>query len=304
MEVERKNRDIILTLYAINMRASHYIRVNPKQLAAIVLILLPFILFSQTNPKDKSKEIGLVVGTSYYIGDLNQQHFGGRLHPGGGLMFRNNLNRRWSLRGSVIYSKFGAYDADSPDYWQRNRNLHFENVLIEGSFVAELNYFEYQVGDKNDFISPFLFLGLSYYDMTPKAELNGNWYELAPLGTEGQGLPGAPEKYRTAGLAIPMGAGLKVNLASIIAINLEWGMRRTYTDYLDDVSTYYADPLELEELNGDLAVLLADQSLVKEGVGGTNAGMQRGDQGRRDWYNFTHITLSFRIDKKPGTCWK
>ena len=286
------------------MRASHYIRVNPKLLAIAALAFLPVVLCAQTNPRDKSKEIGLIAGTSYYIGDINQQHFGGRLHLGGGLMYRSNIDKRWSLKGSLIYSKFSAYDADSDDYWQRNRNLHFENVLIEGSFQVELNYFEYQVGDKNDFISPYLLLGLAFYDMTPKAELNGNWYELAPLGTEGQGLPGAPERYRTSGMAIPMGAGVKVNIASILAINFEWGMRRTYSDYLDDVSTYYADPVDLEEQNGNLAVLLADQSLVKEGSDGTNAGMQRGDQGRRDWYNFAHLTLCFRIDKKPGTCWK
>lgn len=268
-----------------------------------ILFFIPVFLWAQDR-NAPSKEMGLVVGTSYYMGDMNYSHFGGRLSPGGGLIFRNNFDRRWSFKTSLLYGKIMAYDEDSDDAWQRNRNLHFKNEMIEFSAQMELNYFDYQIGSNTDFISPYLFLGLSYFSSNPKAEFNGNWYELQPLGTEGQGTSLGEDLYKTNGIAIPMGAGIKVNVYRFIAINIEWGMRRTYTDYLDDVSGTYIDPAVLLAENGRLAVSLADRSIEQSGPNGTNDGMQRGDPGRRDWYNFTNFTLSFRIDKKQGTCWK
>ena len=62
-------------------------------------------------------------------------------------------------------------------------------------------------------------------------------------------------------------------------------------------------PAVLADENGTLAAILADRSLVYEGGQADNAGLQRGDPGRNDWYNFTTLTLSFRLGKKPTTCW-
>jgi len=274
-----------------------------KVLIAILTLGICVLQGSAQDRNTKSKEIGIVLGTAYYMGDINYRHFGGVLSPGGGLLFRNNLDKRWSFKTSLLYGKIEAHDSDSDDAWQRNRNLHFRNEIIEFSAQMELNYLDYQIGS-DDIISPYLFLGLSYYSSNPKAEYNDNWYELQPLGTEGQGTTLGEELYRTSGVAIPMGAGLKVNVYRSIAINLEWGMRRTYSDYIDDVSGTYIDPVTLLAENGRLALALADRSLVQSGPDGTNAGVQRGDPGRRDWYSFANFTLSFRVDKRQGTCWK
>ena len=104
-------------------------------------------------------------------------------------------------------------------------------------------------------------------------------------------------------MAFPFGAGLKANLFSVVALSLEWGMRKTYTDYLDDVSGVYVSPTVLADENGVLAARLADRSFEQEGQFNDNAGQQRGDPGRNDWYSFTTLTLSFRIGKKPTSCW-
>lgn len=273
-----------------------------------VLVISVFFLAASMQGQskwDKSQEIGVSAGSSYYLGDINpRQHFGGVLHPGFGLVYRNNLTKRLSIKGSIQQIQFEAHDADSDDPWQVNRNLHFRNTIIEGSIQAELSFFPYQIGNPDFPFSPYFFGGLAIFKMTPAAEYNGTWYELQPLGTEGQGTSEGDEKYAVNGIAIPFGAGIRANIVGSLAVSLEWGMRKTYTDYLDDVSTSYASPAVIEEENGELAAILADRSLEQEGIGESNAGMQRGERTRNDWYNVFQLMITFRIGKKPNTCWK
>jgi hypothetical protein len=111
------------------------------------------------------------------------------------------------------------------------------------------------------------------------------------------------EPYKTAGFALPFGFGMKVNIGPFAAFNLEWGMRKTWTDYLDDVSTVYADPQVLLQEKGMLAMQIADAAIeLPEGMT-SRAGMQRGDPGIKDSYGFVMASLSFRVSKKPTTCW-
>jgi len=270
----------------------------------LLLVLFSITSWSQGNKFLESKEIGLIAATSYYIGDLNpDKHFGGKLSLGGGFMFRNNINKRWSLKGQLLVGRFQASDADSDDAWRRNRNLSVRNDIVEGTLQGELNFIPYQIGNPKDRFSPYLFFGMAFYSHTPKAEFNGQFYELQPLGTEGQGTTEGGNRYAVNGVAFPFGAGLKANLFSIVALSLEWGMRKTYTDYLDDVSGVYISPTVLADENGVLAARLADRSFEQEGQFNDNAGQQRGDPGRNDWYSFTTLTLSFRIGKKPTSCW-
>jgi hypothetical protein len=279
-------------------------------LVRILTIILLFTVLgaesmAQASKWDKSKEMGVVIGTSYYIGDINpSKHFGTRLNGGGGLVYRDNLSKRWSIKASFLYGRVEAFDSDSDDPWQLNRNLSFRNEILEGSVQAELNYFDYQIGNENHPISPYVFAGLAYYSMKPQGEYNGNWYELQPMGTEGQGTSEGGSPYSTTGISAPFGLGLKVNMFSIIALSLEWGMRKTWTDYFDDVSGVYINPTVLIEENGRLASEFADQSFEQTGVNGTNEGAMRGDPGRNDWYNFTHLAITFRLGKSPTTCWK
>ena len=40
---------------------------------------------------------------------------------------------------------------------------------------------------------------------------------------------------------MPMGFGFKSNIGPFTTLNIDWGVRKTWTDYLDDVSGMYAD---------------------------------------------------------------
>ena len=279
-----------------------------KTLLTISLALLCFAASAQQNKFERSKDIGILFGTSYYLGEINPyKHFGTRLKSGGGISFRNNFNRRWTLKTSVLYHVIDARDADSEDPWIRNRNLSFRNQIIEGSLQGELNFFNYQLGNRKFPISPYLFGGVAYYRMRPMAQYRGTWYELQPLGTEGQGTDWGEKKYKTTMFSVPFGVGIKTNLYAIFGLSIEWGIRKTWTDYIDDISGKYADPILLEDYNGELAALLADRSLRKEISNDgfdSNSGLQRGDPGRKDYYFFTMVSLNVRIDRKATTCWE
>lgn len=249
-----------------------------------------------------------MVGTAYYIGEINPyKHFGTKLRPGGGITFRNNFNRRWTMKMGLTYASVEAWDKDSNDPWIQNRNLSFRNQVIEGSAVFELNFFNYQIGNSQFPISPYLFGGIAYFNMRPMAQFKGTWYELQPLGTEGQGTEYGDDKYKTSLFSVPFGAGIKTNLFAVFGFSLEWGVRKTWTDYFDDISGKYIDPGLLADSNGQLAATLSDRSLDKElpsASGGNNAGLLRGDPGRKDFYVFCMASLNIRIDKKATSCWE
>ncbi len=79
-----------------------------------ILSCTSIAFFAQANKYDKSKEIGLLAGTAYYLGDVNPyKHFGTQLKTCGGLSFRNNFNKRWTLKTSVLFGQVYAYDSDS-----------------------------------------------------------------------------------------------------------------------------------------------------------------------------------------------
>jgi hypothetical protein len=128
----------------------------------------------------------------------------------------------------------------------------------------------------------------------------GRWYALQPIGTEGQGTTFAGGKrYSLTQFCIPFGAGLKVNIAKRASLALEWGLRKTFTDYMDDVSGKYVDPFLLASERGPVAAALSDRSLVKEG--GNNTGRQRGNAYTKDWYSFAGIIFTFKL-KKDEEC--
>ena len=244
-----------------------------------------------------SAEVGFFGGGSYYIGDLNpSKHFVySKLAYGG--IFRYNLSTRHSLRFNVTYGNIHGEDAESSDPFQVNRNLSFKSHVLEFAFGMELDLFRYRINDMKYPISPYFFYQLAYTRINPKAELDGTDYALQPLGTEGQGsnIPGTKaNRYKLNQFTVPLGIGLKFNLRKRLAISIEYGIRKTFTDYIDDVSGNYLDPDIVTAFNGPLAAELSDRSLS----GGSNAGLNRGTSLNKDWYSFYGIMLTFKPFKK------
>ena len=242
----------------------------------------------------KSNEIGFFFGGAYYIGDLNPSaHFNSLTRPALGLIFRHNFNSRFAIAYTGFFGSIQGIDSRSNSYEQQQRNLSFRSTLYEFGFRGEFNFIDYKIGDDRHSFTPFMFLGAGVFNFNPKASFDNLWVALQPLKTEGQTKP-----YQKTQVAIPFGAGVRINLSKRIGFLAEWGMRKTFTDYIDDVSTVYADPTQLIADNGELSAAVADRS----GSDFSNIGRQRGNPRTKDWYSFAGVTITFQLANPKKRC--
>lgn len=267
-----------------------------KKIVPILCLLLSVgSLHAQKN------EIGVTGGVMYYLGDLNPIKQFRFPSPAVGLLYRHNFDHHFSIRGNLVGGFVWADDALSKNGYQITRNLRFRSLLIEASVQGEINFFQFEPGNrkKNNF-TPYLFGGIGMFYFNPTASTSSGTSYLAPLHTEGQGSIPGRKPYLPIAASFPFGIGVKWNPWKGATLMLEWGMRATTTDYLDDVSTRYADP-NIVSIGGKEAVILADQSI---GVLVNNTDRQRGFAKDRDWYSYLGLYLTFRIKDKDPTCWK
>jgi hypothetical protein len=253
-----------------------------KYILGVFIVLIGTIHSAYSQ---KGYEIGGWLGTSYYFGDLNTNLKIVKPGIAGGITARKNFNNRISLRSSLSYGRVGADDADSENNFERNRNLSFRSNIFDLTNVIEFNFFHYEHGHQSYNKTPYFFGGFNLFHFNPVAELNGNTYSLRDYGTEGQPIG---QEYGSLNAGLVLGGGFKFDINRTVSLNIEISTRFLFTDYLDDVSSVYADKSELLSNRGEIGVALSDRSLV-EGLGA--AGRQRGDTKGKDKYTFAGISI-------------
>jgi len=229
-----------------------------------------------------SWELGVYAGESYYLGELNQQHFI-PFNLAFGPRLRYNYDQRIGLRASATIGKISGEDSNSSNSFNQDRNFAFTSQLIEGSIVGEFNFFPYSALDAKSYTTtPFFFIGMGVTNHNPKANFNGILISTRNLETEGV-------SYNKNVLVIPMGVGLKMRM-NRFGFELSWGIRKTYTDYLDDVSTNY---LESSSLNSNSQASISNTTQYEN-----IDNVKRGDQYTKDWYVFTGLTIFVNLTPK------
>ncbi len=257
---------------------------------AIILVLL---CFSSATAYSQKSEVGGMVGASYYLGDINPSKVFANPKLCAGFLYRYNFDPRWAIRANILFGSVEGSDFDTG----YERNLSFESQFTEITVMAELNFFRiFNIPARNRF-SPYICAGFSVFSFNPTTDINGQIYNLQALGTEGQGLLGADDYYSLVSVAIPFGFGLKVNIGKRVSLGAEWGMRYTFTDYLDDVGGVYYDQDILLEERGELVAQLADPSAIKH-----DAGAQRGNVTTKDIYHYTTFNVTIKIGNEDNTC--
>lgn len=267
---------------------------NIKKVIIALMLTMPLWAIGQRS------EVGIQGGVSFYLGDLNPKGVFKFVQPAGGVFYRYNFTEHWAIRGNAILGWVKAADSKSDVPSQLERNLSFDSQVLEFSILGELNFFRYTPGNMKHPFSPYIFGGIALFKFNPKAEIDGEKYELQPLGTEGQGTTFYPDRkqYSLTTASIPFGIGLKANISKLFSVGLEWGMRYTFTDYLDDVSGVYADPDIVLQESGETAAALSDRSIS----GTNNVDRQRGNSKTNDWYSFAFLTFSYKIPGRPVKC--
>lgn len=203
------------------------------------------VLTAQISTVQAQKiEVGGGLGVFNYKGDISPSFKFRFFKPGGSLFFRYNPNQALSLRAELAAGLIGAADQYSKDPFQKARNMSFRTRITEASAVAEYNFLDYQEKRFAVNWTPYVFGGLGISKFKPDV---------------------VTDSYKTNSLVIPYGVGIKYQIRRPWNIGLEYGTRKTFSDYYDN-------------LGGD------PKSTVK---------LEQGDPSKKDTYYYIRLSISY-----------
>ncbi|MES2515047.1 MAG: hypothetical protein V4580_12930 [Bacteroidota bacterium] len=292
-----------------------------------ILFLASFaqFVYSQgfTRPNDWKKyrkELVFQAGASEFLGDLGGLNKIGTdfspadlefalTRPAITLAYRYKFAKNFNMHTSFNYLLVAGDDKLTTEKFRSNRNLNFKSNIFELAVRAELSLFASQMGHRynikktlsrrakgkaNEFLV-FVGVGVFYFNPKGRNPATGGYEKLQPLHTEGQGLPGGPKQYKRVSLSIPMGLAWRMTLNKLWCIGLEFNFRKTFTDYIDDVSTtYYPNRTAMVDAYGIKSLAFSDPSLgnipYATANNGDGTGAQRGDK-EKDSYMALQFTV-------------
>jgi hypothetical protein len=179
----------------------------------LVIFLVGFWAFKTFG--QPSVDIGFFGGAGTYLGDMTKIELNKSLNPAYGGFLRFNFNPRYALRFNALNGVIGA----TGEFESTPHN--FSKDVLDISLQFEWNYLKYIVGDKGTHWSTYLFGGVGMQTFG---------YQTKPIFTP----------------TIPFGLGFKFNLSKRLGIGLEGGMRKSFSDKLDNLD----DPLSYTNQQG------------------------------------------------------
>jgi hypothetical protein len=216
--------------------------------------------------------------------------------------YRYKLSPSFALNTHLSYGQVAGNDNLTKEFFRNYRNLSFKshiyefNTNMEFAIIKEQPGHRYRLrgvrGQKGFEMMFYVFVGAGVFHFNPKAQVEGGqWVNLRDLHTEGQTLVATRKQYGLVQFVVPVGFGFKYTFDRRWGIGLEYGIRKTFTDYIDDVSKTYYDKNLLES---PLAAAMADRS---DGTYPyiTAPGAQRGDPRDLDSYMFAVININYRL---------
>ncbi|CAN5123758.1 hypothetical protein BH09BAC5_BH09BAC5_24680 [soil metagenome] len=246
-------------------------------------------------------ETGINAGVSNYLGDIGGNELTRRdfvadmklqktnINLGG--FVRYKISHLFSVQGNLSWLRIAGDDKLSSNPARNARNLNFRNDLLEATVQGQ--FYFYEVNDlgrtyrHKDAFRAYIGIGAGAVYHNPKTYYEGEMVALRPLTTEGK-------SYSKVTAVIPVSGGFYfvINKNYHIGWNVTW--RTTFTDYLDDVSTTYADPSMLPSA---LAVQLANRTdelpINPAFAENFTPGNKRGDSRHNDSYLSSSVDMSY-----------
>ena len=183
-------------------------------IVVITAALSSFPVFAQYGSLDQYRaEIGLMGGTSFYIGDANPTKIFNR--PGlalGGLV-RYNINPRYSLKLSAMYAAVAGDTRDYPNKFPMDAHAAFERSFWDMGLNLEFNFIDYGLPsytNDSQWFSPYIFVGIGF--TASQDDLN----EMMRLDFN-----------------FPYGVGVKFKIAHRFNVGAEWSLHTLFTDSFD-----------------------------------------------------------------------
>lgn len=299
------------------MHRYRYIPLTLKtKILLVSLVLLSTAAYSQ-RWKSYRQEVGIHVGPSFLLGDVGGYQDAAKNNITDinfrttrfslGVSYNYFLKQNMSVIGQLSYLWLSARDNLAGNEARKYRNFDIRTHVVELSAQYRYYFIKDKFGHvfklrgaRSSFlsqISAYAGLGIAglYFNPTGKFT-DGKYYALQPLGTEGQGLPGAEKKYSRLTFAIPFSIGARYSIGKQISIGLEASLRKSFSDYIDDVSTVYYDKTLIEASYGEKAAYLSDPA-SGENPTWTGAGEKRGGEKMKDFYMSFMVSFNYKLLK-------
>ena len=275
-------------------------------------------------------EAGITVGPSNFLGDL-----GGNYGKGSPFLKDNNIQMTKFMAGAYIAGypsewlgvrfalNIGSIEGDDAiikgkgglEEARRLRNLNFKSGIKEAFLGIEIYPTTFFEGDPTDVFHkfrPYGMIGVGAFTFNPKGKdpLTGEWVKLHELHTEGQGFAEFPDRknYSLVQMNIPMGFGVKYFISETVNLSFEIVHRKTFTDYIDDVSTTYIDPSLFYAYMPAAQAAIADRIYNKSALrylsSGYSPGDKRGTAENNDAYYSAGFKLGIRLGSGTDRRWR
>ena len=279
----------------------------------IFTVLLFFIAVINTSAQ-RRLDYGIALGVSNYLGDIGgkektRRDFVADLKMAktrwnvGGFV-RYKVHSFVSIKLALDYLRIEGDDKLSLNPARNARNLNFRNDLFDLGLTGQVFFYEdNDLGNNYRYSNGFrayFFGGVGGVYTNPKALYNGEWVKLRPLQTEGV-------KYKSVVLNIPFGLGCYFTFEKRHRIGFELNLRKTFTDYLDDINAGWADPSTLTPeglaLSNRTAELTNIDPAFRKNFGYDpieNPKNKRGDSSHKDAYMTMSFSYSYVLRSKSS----
>ncbi len=278
--------------------------------------------------KKYRKEVIVSIGASGFLGDLGGRNTIGKdnspvdlefaaTKPAVSAAFRYKFNKNINWHSSFNYLLLSGNDNLTTEQYRNNRNLSFRSSVYELATRVEFGISSFKRPgvyslkkslvrtSKTRAYELLGFVGIGVFYFNPKAidPSTNKYVALHPLHTEGQGLPDGPKQYKRVSISLPIGVALHVILNKYWSVGMELCYRKTFTDYIDDVSTSYYDKAALADAYGPTSALMSDPSKGDipgaSSPSGDGSRAQRGDN-NKDSYMSLQVTVGRFFPPKHG----
>ena len=156
-------------------------------------------------------------------------------------------------------------------------------------------------------------MGVGVFNFKPQAQYEAedgtkSWVDLKPLKTEGQGMAKYADRkeYKLTQMNLPYGFGVKYYFNQNVALAFEIVNRKTFTDYIDDVSTNYISNEDFythfgeESPEAKMAIQMANKTAFANGGvfrPSYGEGNKRGTASNKDAYYASTLKISIRLGR-------
>jgi hypothetical protein len=162
-------------------------------------------------------ELGGGIGVFNYTGDLIRNYHLGTSRPAVTFFYKSNLSKVISSRVTLTGGKLAASDRTQPiDAFGRVRDASFNIFLLEGSYGYEYHFLDWRSDNRRMRFTPYVFAGVALFGISGFENKNAEFSNVQ--------------------MAIPFGGGMKYVLSPKYYVSFEFGIRKTFFDYLDNIS--------------------------------------------------------------------